>query len=446
MVITIGLVVIFALGDFPSTGEDSSSYLILMQNKWALVHQPFSSRFLHAELVWLLTRFVHISIRSAVVLVAVASLSLFVLGMDRIFARLRVPSLLLVPVLVCIGFMETFRLVYMPDLFYSLLLVGLFLLLMDGRLLMSVLMVFVLFCARESTLVLGVVLVILSIQWCRKTSTRFDARAAGRVQWGWPVAFCVATTAGFLFNRYITSKSASNMHEMNGTMYLVGKVPFNFMKNVLGIAPWTDTLVATEGDQPLHQWPVPHGLHLGAIHRIGIAEVSARYPLRWLVNLLSMFGVLLTVVFRQAVLNIVAVGRGLTGGWRRLRAIVQGAIRVVLNEPFYSQVAVAYGIISLLIAPFLGTAVHRYIYYAWPAFWITGVRLLKQQYLESGTGLPSLTRWQLLVLHVILVWSPLLMSRSDTGWGQLLSLLCGVIFLQVVVWKLLAKVDCHFTV
>ena len=423
------LIGIIAWPNFPAFGEDSDSYQKLMLNQWSSVHQPFSSRFLHAELIWLITRTLHVSMTHAVIGAAWASLLLTVLGVSWILSRLDAPAWFVVPVTVGCAFMQTFRLAYMPDLFYTLLLVGLFMLLICEQMLLAAAMLFLLFCARESTLVLGVTLIALSTRWFSPTARRSHASHT--------IAFAVATVLGYCFNRYVTSNSAGNMHEMSGILYIVGKVPFNFLKNVLGIAPWTNTLVATEGDNPLYRHAVPHWAHLGAIHQVGIAELSGRYPLRWLANTFCTFGIFFAVIFRQWAAYTLRARQPAGGRFNRLRSISIGFKDFLVNEPLYSRIALVYGLVSLLIVPLLGTAVHRYIYYAWPAFWITGVRLLQVHYLNTGEAKSTAAKLMLLALHLILVWLPLAVGWADASWVGLLLILLVAIVLQIASWKTL---------
>jgi hypothetical protein len=413
---------------FPGMGEDSGAYRDLMLNHWSTVHQPFSSRFLHAEVARLLMNQLHAPLLSVVSGLAVGGLAVIVVGIGWILSRQSVPAFVVVPMLVSSTLVNSVRLVYMPDLFYTVLLVGLFILLMNGQVVVSAVMIFVLFCARESTIVLGVVMIVLSAGWGEWRPVR-DSKRMVRVG-----ALAAATAIGFSFNRYVTSKSASNMHEMNGAMYMVGKILFNFMRNVIGIAPWTDTLAATEGDHPIWARNLPRWIHLGVIHQVGINRMTVGFPLFWLTNTVCSFGVLFTVVLRELVGVIREREVEITGRFRELRAVYGGLAQFVKGEPFYSRVALLYGLISLLMAPMLGTAVHRYIYYSWPLFWITGVGSLQRRYLRGRRG-----NIQLLLLHLALVWMPVLISWTAEYWYCLLGLLGVGVALQAMACKVLAR-------
>ncbi len=86
-VVAVVVVLLLARGDFPSMGEDSEEYRNLMLNRWELVHQPFSSRFLHPMTISLLMRATGISIESAVMGVAIAALLMVAAEMTWIFTK-----------------------------------------------------------------------------------------------------------------------------------------------------------------------------------------------------------------------------------------------------------------------------------------------------------------------------------------------------------------------
>src|SRR6185437_16690581 len=102
----------------------------------------------------------------------------------------------------------------------------------------------------------------------------------------------VAVAAGFIVNRRVSSHSAPNVHNISPLAYLLGKPPYNFCKNVLGIEPWTNTLFRTLGTSPMVKFDLPPRLRLGEIRQVGIADISIRFPSHWILFSLTTFGVL----------------------------------------------------------------------------------------------------------------------------------------------------------
>ena len=265
--VTAILLALARAAGFPDTGEDSDEYRTLALGQWSAVHQPFSARFLHPMLVRLLTRLTHASVDSTFSAVAVVCLPLTVLALAVLSRRARMPVLLLIPATITAAFVGTVRLTYMPDLFYTLLLAGFLLLLAADQFALAAVGVVVLFCARESTLLLGLT--------AAATAVLALPRPAGRRV---AAGFVAATVAGSLLNRYVSGLSAANVHNVSGLTYMLAKVPYNFTKNVLGIQVWTNTLTHTQGDNPMFRHALPRRLRLGGVNEVGISEISVAFP------------------------------------------------------------------------------------------------------------------------------------------------------------------------
>jgi hypothetical protein len=415
----------FALG-FPDLGEDTLDYRNLALGNWGQVNQPFSSRFLHPVFVHGLAKLLAVSVDSAFRAVALLAVPVMVLGLTVLLRRLRVPILLLAPGVVTAPVVGAIRLAYMPDLFYTLLLIGFFLLLCFNRTALAAATLVLLYCARESTLVLGVTVVFV-VTVSRGTHRR---REAG--------LFLAATVVGMLVNRHVSNHlSTGNVHHLGGLSYLLGKVPYNFTKNILGVQVWTNTLVRTQGNQPLVRWMLPMWLRVGEITDVGVSEISPLFPLRWLVSTVTAFGVLLTVLVHAtgAAWRTAVAG---TGG--RFARCGQTLSALSARQPVAVRVAGLYGVISLVLVPVLGTATNRYVFYAWPAFWVLGLGLFVGRYCPAATAgvrraWPALAA--LLVLHVILCWHP---SGPILGLHRVTSALivfAGSVLLHVLAWHCL---------
>jgi hypothetical protein len=431
--LTIGVVVMlsaallglaFLLG-FPDMGEDSYSYRALALGQWAQVHQPFSARFLHPVLVQGLAHLTHRPVDTIFLAVDVVCVPVTVFALATLLRRLAIPVLLLVPAVLGASLVQSIQLAFMPDLFYTLLLSGFLILLAEDQIGLAAGGVVVLFCARESTLVLGAVLVVLG----RRAFPRRGGRLAS--------LFAVATLVGFLLNRHVTNMSAGNMHHITGLTYMLGKVPYNFTKNILGIQVWFNTLIQTQGNHPMVRYSLPHRLQMGGISEVGISEISPLFPLRWLLSSACTFGVLLTVLLHAGRRAWIEAGpRPWLARARRVFALLAA------DQPFVLRVAGAYGIISFILVPVLGTATHRYVYYAWPAFWLTALALFVRNYLPESA--PALARAghlliALLVVHAVLIWLPVV---PTPGMGPVLAVggaLGVAVILHIIAFTLLAR-------
>ena len=83
-----------------------------------------------------------------------------------------------------------------------------------------------------------------------------------------------------LIGRHVTKDAAPNVHQMNGAAYMLGKILYNFCRNILGVQFWTNTLEHSLG-KPMYQMQLPPRLRIGAITQIGIYEMSPRLPAQW---------------------------------------------------------------------------------------------------------------------------------------------------------------------
>ncbi|HSV14352.1 MAG TPA: hypothetical protein VLI90_08840 [Tepidisphaeraceae bacterium] len=426
-------VLLVALMYIPDLGDDTLDYLHMMNHEWDKVVQPFSARFLHPWLVSTATHASGTSLQTTAIVIDLAAFVGSVLALIILFRRLRLPVMWLPPLMFSYAVVHTVSIIYMPDQFYTALLSVFLLALAFEQLAIAALLIIVLFCARESTLVLGLVAAGVFAWRARRRSAPLD-RSAARREYTWAVLFFAATIAGFLVNRY-GSNHASNVHHINPLLYLAVKAPYNFVKNILGVQIWTNTFVATQGDHPIYRWPLPRRLHLGGIDTIGISDMSPVYPLNWLISIISTFGVMLTVVLQSIARRAQAFRNQ-----NPLRRVSSAFGALLRGEPFVVQFAGAYGIINFLLVPLLGSAVHRYIYYAWPGFWIFAPVLLARRYdIFTAAARPAL--WTLLVIHLALAWSRSVQLLWPDSSLFTLAVLAAVVVLQVFAWRLLARLE-----
>jgi hypothetical protein len=192
----------------------------------------------------------------------------------------------------------------------------------------------------------------------------------------------------------IGAEGAPTLHSVSGPLYLVGKVPFNAMKNLFGLPVWTNDVDGTwAGCSPWWHTSLPFGSHVGSIHAVGLCHFSATYPLTTLAAWLTLFGAaptLLVVLW-----------------WRQRKQL----------RPLWVQIALSLGAISFILGPALGAAQTRLVGYAWPAM------LLAMPWLLVRAGLQIRETVRLLVLSATLAW---LAAITITAFAALAGLLVAV--------------------
>src|SRR5205814_709271 len=125
--------------------------------------------------------------------------------------------------------------------------------------------------------------------------------------------------------------------------YLFLKVPYNFLRNVLGIFVWTNTVPYA----PRWSVELPRWLQFGKIREIGLVTAGFDGPSVVLRAWLTSFGiapVMLLTILRRA--------------------------RKRINWPTWLRIAWVYGWAMFFLAPCFGHSIDRLVSYAWPAFWI----------------------------------------------------------------------------
>lgn len=257
---------------------------------------------------------------------------------------------------------DQYRNYYWHDLFYAMLCAGLFLILPSNRwAILPILLA--MFVTRESTLILVLVLI---------------AVTAVRREW----AFCAATLAigavGFGITGTLVRHASADHHGIPLFLLDLLKIPYNFALNVCGLEFWTNTIADTVRD-PL-KWVVnlPSWLHLGNIHRVGYCGFFWDRPLKVLVLMASAFG-----AFPLLIAQAFATER-----------------RRFLPRKFHDMIALAYGTAMFVLTPLVGTLPVRYALYAWPVFWIFGVKLVYSIF-ESRRD-----RMEFIFLCFVATWSP----------------------------------------
>jgi hypothetical protein len=252
---------------------------------------------------------------------------------------------------------------FLPDLMHAALLMVYLGLLRKRRWGLAALMLPVMFLTRESTLLIAIIAVPL-LWW-------LVGRRTGLLQ-------LAGTLAGMTASKFAARHALANQHKINDALYMIGKIPWNALRNIFGVTPWTNTLQVLT---PVRIWNVPHWLPLGGIHQVGYSEFSWVYPMLTLIWLLTSFGLgsLVAICFV----------------WRRpLRRLLP------TQEPDLC-IAATYGTVAFLMSPMLGAALPRLFDYGWPLFLV----YLPAMIPRIWRNWPSWTVSLLVGLHLITAWT-----------------------------------------
>jgi hypothetical protein len=280
---------------------------------------------------------------------------------------------------------QQFNALVMPDLFYAALLCGLLLLLYRQNFLPAALMMFPLALARESTLL---TLACFLIAGWRRLRTREV------------VAALVAAVAGMLIVGRLAANALPNREHISPALYLVGKMPWNLLKNIFGLVMSSNTYRACE----VPRWTIP--LHIGPLRQIGYCSFAPILPAAVIACGLASFGLLFLLLIKVR-------GVRVTTGSR---------------QDMLLRFCVVYGVISFVLAPLLGESFTRLFDYSWPLFFVALPILLGAAPTIFSSARAALA---FLVMHLLLAWS-LIMNSSMLVIGV------GVVFC-LLGWRLLRQ-------
>lgn len=386
---TLAIVAGWAMGGV-FTRPDTKEYLSIARGQTRSVMQPFANRQLGPLVVRGASRLLHISIERA--FIAEGVLSLLVLSgiTGFLLVRVGVDALTLLGIGGLAFWPILFNGFVLPDVFHAALLSVFLLFLFQRHYFWAALMLLPLYAARESTILVFACLLIAG--WGRMRVRDYLAAVA-------------ALVAGMSLVKMLVAGSQANREHVNALVYLVGKVPWNFSKNVLGLPLWNNRNDNT--CSPLWQFH----LHLGGIQSVGVCAYNSGYQISTLRLLLGMFGLLPLVLILL---------------WRRNP-------RLIWPENLALRFCVLYGGISFLLAPALGASVDRLIGFGWPLF-ILGVPILALQSLRLSLR----TRICLQTLHLLVAW----VAVPDVLYGTFATR-AGLLILEAAIyaaaWALLKR-------
>jgi hypothetical protein len=327
-------------------GIEADSYLATAAGLYDRTYLYYATRVLPPLTVRLIAHTFGVSLPNGFRMLACVSLFILFVSVAVIMGNAwLVPLLAMLPTIVALQHY------YLGELFHAAL-TGTFFVLFALNEWLAIPLLFLLHLTRESTTILSAVTVAVML----RRNPRYSA------------AVILAAGAGIYVAAHF-AVGAANPHHLPAGIFYALKVAYNFALNFFGLAFWTDTNAATIFCHPI--WTL--AVHLGAIRRIGFCGFEWWHPMWTIVALGLSFGVMPLVLVR---------------GWR----IVASSPRADL------RIALWYGLANFALAPVIGTTVDRYVFYAWPLFWIAGSELLKQ--------MPRRTAAALVGLSLAASWTP----------------------------------------
>jgi hypothetical protein len=320
---------------------DSASYLRLATGDVAHVMEPWASRQLGALVVRAMAAMVHVSVRQAFLIEAAVALFVTLLVVYWLLLRANAPRWMLVAVAVLPSWAMLVQYLALPDLWYAAMVAVLLVLLEREWLWAACVMMLPLMLSRESTSL---------------TLVCFLFAVWRRLSWAQRVAAVSAAVVGAMVVSRLAAGAMSNVEHIPQALYLFAKVPWNFMRNVLGVLPWSDVNTSL-CKVPVWSMPLP----VGGVQAVGVCGVSMHQQMAALTAAMMQFG-LLPLLFLAVWLR------------RRMRREDSALLRFSL----------IYGAACFLLAPLLGAGFAHLVGYAWPLFLVAGPMLLRKVSGEKG--------------------------------------------------------------
>jgi hypothetical protein len=322
---------------------DSSQYLRLANGNLQGVMQPFASRPLGAMLARAFAELLHLSIHGGFFVEAAISLLVLLAVVCWLMLGTAAPRWMLVAVVAVPTWVTLVQNLVFPDLFYAALLALMLLLLARGHLFAAALMMFPLMLTRESTSL---------------TLLCFLLAAWSSLRWRDRIAAVLAAVAGTVVVSRLAAGAQPNVEHLPEAIYMLAKIPWNFLRNVLGVLPWSD---ANTELCKVPVWSFP--FHFGPVHALGVCGVSFHQQLVAIDVTLGNFGLL-------PMLLVWLWWRGRRGPTRSL------LLRFTL----------LYGAVSFLLAPVIGAGFLHLVGYAWPLFLVALPQLFAPFQMSFGAN------------------------------------------------------------
>jgi len=349
---------------------DSYFYIELSEGKIENTIKPFSTRILHPFTIMMVRYIFPLSNEYLFLAVNMLSLFLFILlltylinyATDNIFYSI---ILIINPCLILI-----FNYIHISEIYYSMFLVIFLIFLYKKYLFTAMLFLFLLSLIRDNSILVCFATIVASL---------FER------EYKWAVASFVVLILGCTTIFIVGLFGNPNVHGMNDILYMVYKIPYNFLKNVAGLKIWTNTLVDSAiklgyalPAPPAIKVTVPPWLPLGGIREIGFYPWDPWKSFQTLAFLLTTFSVAPLVL----IYDLIKVGKPRRGRF-----------------DLWLLVAMIYGLATFVLSTSVGSTVYRLVWFAWPAFWLVAPTLLEHDYQVTHRHM-----LQLLACHVALTW------------------------------------------
>jgi len=341
---------------------DSDQYLSMANHRMDQVMLPFACRQLGILLVQAFSHLLHLSIAHSFFLEGALSFAVLLGTVLYLLVRSGAPGWMVPAIAGLLFWTRQLEDLALPDLFYAALLCALLLLLWRRQMMLAALMMFPLMVARESTLLTVVCLLIAG-------GRRLRLREAS--------AALLATGGGMLTVKRLTVDAMPNREHISPMFYMVAKMPWNFLKNVLGLGPWANVYPSCA----VPRWQM--ALHLGPLHAIGFCAPDYSYLLQAIAAGLASFGLFPLLLFKL----------------RRMRIAPDNGLR---GDAIFLRFCVLYGVASFVLTPLLGVSFLRLYFYSWPLF-LVALPILMGAARASVASTPAALLF--LALHLGLSWS-----------------------------------------
>jgi hypothetical protein len=356
----------------PYIDADAAHYQAMADGNPAM--KPFAFRVLEPAIARCLANLTGISTADGFLAVGLLSGWVLLYGVLLPMVERRQDQWLLLVLILTPFWIRNLTNYFLPDLMHAALCMVYLYLLRMRRWRLAAAILPIMFLTRESTLLIAVIAV--PALW------RLVGRKAGLWQLG-------GALAGIAASKITARHALPNQHNLNDTLYLLGKIPWNASRNIFGITLWSNTLPVLA---PVRTWNVPHWVPLGGIHQVGYSKFSWLYPALTLMWLLTSFGLGSLVALCLA--------------WRTpLRRLLPP------QEP-YLCIAAIYGAIMFLMSPMLGATLPRLFDYAWPLFLVYLPAMIPRVW--RGWSVSTVTL--LVGLHLVAAWTEAI--RLTWSWSN----------------------------
>jgi hypothetical protein len=348
------------LRHFPYVDTDSSHYQAMADGKIEM--KPFAFRVLAPAIARSFSDFTGKSTDVGFLVVGLVSGWILLYGVLSPVLERRNGTWLALVLILMPFWVRNFSNYFLPDPLHAVLVMVYLVLLRSRRWGWASALLAFMFLARESTLLVAVIAA--PVLWW------LVSRRAALMQLG-------GALIGMAASKLAVRHALANQHNINDTLYMIGKIPWNLSRNVFGVTLWTNTMPLFE---PIRVWNVPRWMHTGGIQQMGYSAFNSIYPLVTSVRILTSFGLGVCAVICLA--------------WRTpLR-------RLLPREEPYLCIAAIYGATTFLLAPMLGASLPRLCDYGWPLFLVYLPAVIPRVWRDW----PVWTVVILVGLHLITAW------------------------------------------